>query len=204
VPAPFPSSEVTDDFNRANGALGGLWLNDPPGSDQPDFAIVSNQMVGAANAWAYYDLALGAVCEVRVTLAAYSAGFAELELLLGPGTAGWRGYTCGTGNGNSYITRYNADPTADEELSSFVGTFTDGDEMGMRVLAGGVIEFYGKPAAGSWSLLETVTDPDPLTGDFKAGIFASHASTVFDDFAVANVADSASSMFNLFRRRRKE
>lgn len=203
---PFPLT-VTDDFNRANGAPGGLWTPDTDGADQPEYTIASNQLQATTNSWMYYDLALGATCEASVKMGAYTEGFAELELLVGAGTGAWGGYAVFSSQaGNScQIFRYAPAPGSDSSLDEIDGTLSTGDEMGLRVLPGGVIEFHTKPAAGSWSLLSTVTDPDPLTGDFKAGLFSSHASTAYEDFSAASVAGASSGgLLNLYRRRRKE
>jgi hypothetical protein len=203
VPAPFPSSEVTDDFNRANGAVGAPWADTPNGVSNPGFNVASNQMVGSAgNAWMYYDLALGVIAEARLTVGAYTAGFLELQLLVAAGDANFGGYAVSTDTTTSYIFRYGQG-SADTELDSLAGSFTAGDELGMRVLAGGVVEFYGKAAAGEWGLLATVTDPDPIEGDLKAAVFMSATSTTIDDFAVGSLGEEGDSMFHLYRRRRK-
>lgn len=198
---PFPLA-VTDGFNRANGAPGGLWTPDPDASaTNPEFTISSNQLVGVgANAWMFYDRPLGALAEASILIGAYSAGTIELELIINAGTADFGGYAISTDGTDTFLYRYGI-PSGFSTLDTVLaGSFSAGDSMGLRVLGDGVVEGWGE-AGGGWVKVLEAVDPDPIVGNFVGAPYMSATSSAIDDFSVLSLADGGG-MLNLFRRRR--
>jgi glucose/arabinose dehydrogenase len=138
----YPTTGVLDNFNRANGALGGSWVS------TSGVAISSNQLAPTSGSSSpiWNGAVFGADQEAFVTLSVITASSPEHDLLLKvQGTSATSAlievrydavqrvvmvstYTPGTG-----WRTWGVSPTV---------TFVAGDQLGARVRAGGAVEIY--------------------------------------------------------------
>jgi glucose/arabinose dehydrogenase/PKD repeat protein len=143
-PASFPTTGVVDDFNRADGPVGGSWV----ASTTAGLAIVSSQLAqssGFASA-VWNGATFGADQEVFVTLNAITASSPEHDLLLKVQGQSWD-----TGH---LEVRYDATqsrvlvstytPATGWRLWSQSGTitFAAGDRFGARALSDGSVTVF--------------------------------------------------------------
>jgi len=152
----FPTTAVLDDFNRANGALGGLWVGTTTG-----LSVASNQLAssGSAATTVWSGATFGANQEAFVTLSAITAAAPEHDLMLKV-----QGLTWDTGH---IEVRYEA-PTSRLYVGTYsssqgwvtrgviITTYAAGDRLGARAKADGTVEVYrnstlvGSASVAAW------------------------------------------------------
>jgi len=185
APAGFPSTAVLDNFNRANGAVGGSWVGDVNG-----MTIASNALTQTCCAVSavWNGAVFGPDQEAYITLGQLTPAAPEHDLMLKvQGTS----YTAG-----HIEVRYTA-PLGQVQVSTYLsgvwtnrGTpisvnFVAGDRFGARAYASGAIEVYrngtliGTRDAADW--------PYKALGG-RLGLTLDLAfSSRFDDFGGGNV-----------------
>jgi glucose/arabinose dehydrogenase len=184
--ATFPTTGVLDNFNRANGAIGGSWTGTTTG-----LSINANQLVssGAAASTVWNGAVFGPDQEGYIKLNAVTATAQEHDLMLKvQGTA----YTAG-----HIEVRWTA-PLGQVQVSTYTSTtlwvnrgppipmtLAAGDQFGARAYSNGTIEVYkngvkiGTTNAGDW--------PFAANGG-RLGLTLDGASaTRFDDFGGGNI-----------------
>ncbi len=190
----FPSTAVVDNFNRANGALGGQWVGQTTG-----LTISNNQLTsssGAAVSAVWNGAVFGADQEVYVTFNAINAAAPEHDLMLKvQGTS----YT-----GGHIEVRYTA-AAGQVQVSTYTGatgwvnrggpiavTFGVGDRFGARALANGTIEVYrngaqiGSTSAGTW--------PFAASGGRLGLTVDGITGSLLDDFGGGDVVPAVASL----------
>jgi PKD domain-containing protein len=188
-PTGFPQTAVLDNFNRANGAIGANWI------DQPTrFSIVSNTLApGTGDAYIEWNGAsFGPNQEAFVTLSTVNAASQEHNLMLKTQGTTWTGghievSYLGTA---SQVTVYTfAPPNTWATWGVFSGvTFAAGNQFGARALSDGTVQVYKNGAA-----IGTVSVAGwPFAGlGGRIGLSVWNASaTRFDNFGGGNVAGS--------------
>jgi len=175
----FPSVAITDNFNRANGAVGATWASWT--GTTSGYSIVNNALVaGAGDNYLVWSQAAGPAVEASVKLTSINAGAQEIDLVLKSVTANWYD--------GSVIISYNSGQL--QVWSAVTGNWTQhngitvqlaaGDILGGRIRANGMVEIYrngtliGSTIATGWPYLNT-------TG-FSGVWVVNGAGTTFDDF----------------------
>jgi hypothetical protein len=197
----FPASSVLDSFNRANGALGANWTNEPfgPSNGSVAAAIASNAVQAGAGGYsamywsaATFDRSNG--IEVIVTIAALPAVNASngvwLDCLQQPSSASNTadGYQAEVKFGATHalrLIRYTNVTTASVLVAStnLPANLVAGDKIGMEVTAAGAINVYTFQS-GAWTLRITATDTTFTGAGFSIGweSFDSARAIRIDDF----------------------
>lgn len=190
--APLPATPVLDDANRADGAIGGLWVANPDGGIRPGFNVASNRIAPVgAGAWMTYDLTTDENAECYATMVTVAGSVLEIGCCMtGAGTADYKyyGLEANTGSGETKLIRYM--PGANV-LGVTTEAWDDGDAFGLRVLAGGEVSAWRKPAGGEWGLISAVQDGAPLTGGGVMALYSSNGSAVYDDFGGGSLTGAA-------------
>ncbi len=157
----FPSTPVLDDYNRANGAIGGNWTGNPS-----KYAIASNQLLvtsNDSNSDIYFSgQAFGADQEAYITFANIHATAAEQDLILKAQSS----TTWGSGmievlydapNQRVQVWTWEWPAGWAQHGADIPVTFVNGDTFGARALANGNVEVYkngellGTRDVTSWS-----------------------------------------------------
>jgi WD40 repeat protein len=179
----FPATSVLDNFNRADGAIGGNWTIAPGG-----FSIASNQLdVGSGGAIHWSPATFGANQEVFVTLATADNDAEEIDLLLKQAWIDqdyrlievWYQPSAGK------VQVWTVDPANGwmQRGADIAVTFAAGDQFGARAKADGTVEVYkngtlvGSANVTSWSYyaeggtigLWMVNAGDAVLDDFGGG-----------------------------------
>jgi hypothetical protein len=175
----FPTTNVLDNFNRANGALGSNW-----GGNVNNYSISNNQLHPGQD-WVYWTPnAFGASQEAYITLANIDQSSAEIDLLLkiqsSGGTIEVLYYPPG-----GYVQVWTYTPGADWQQygSNIPVTFANGDQFGARALENGSVEVYkngslvGTADVSAWQFAQnggsiglwTVNAGTTLLDDFGGG-----------------------------------
>ena len=140
--ATFPTTPVLDDFNRANGPVGGLWVD-----DFATLQVNANQLIqtsGAATT-VWDGGVFGPDQEVYVTLQQITPSSSEHDLMLKVQGTSW--------SAGHIEVRYNATPgnvvvTTYQPSGGWIQrgvitvTYTPGDRFGARANANGTVEVY--------------------------------------------------------------
>ena len=139
----FPSTGTLDNFNRANGAIGGNWSGVTGG-----YAIAANQLdPGSAGDIYWSPAAFGADQEAYVTFATIDPGASELDLLL---KAQSNGYV-GTGvlevvyepaGHRIQVWTYASAQGWMQRGADIPMTLLNGDQLGARASSTGMLEVY--------------------------------------------------------------
>ncbi len=142
----FPSTPVLDDYNRANGAIGGNWTGNPS-----KYAIASNQLLvtsNDSNSDIYFSgQAFGADQEAYITFANIHATAAEQDLILKAQSS----TTWGSGmievlydapNQRVQVWTWEWPAGWAQHGADIPVTFVNGDTFGARALANGNVEVY--------------------------------------------------------------
>jgi PKD repeat protein len=181
----FPQTVVLDNFNRANGAIGGNWID-----QTARFTISANVLVPAVGE-SYIEwnpASFGANQEAFVTLSTVAAASQEHNLMLKT-----QGTTWSTGHIEVSYSRANNNvsiftftpPSAWTLMGTFNGvTFAAGDQFGARALSDGTVRVYKNGALIGTSSVATYAGQGG-----RIGLSVSDASSSrFDDFGGGNVS----------------
>jgi cytochrome c peroxidase len=175
----FPAiSAITDNFNRANGAVGGSWSGAIGG-----YSVSNNQLVaGDGDQYMVWNQAAGPAMEASVRLTNINTAASEIDLLLKSVGQNW--------NGGVVLVSYIPSAGQLQVWSSANGNWTQhnsinvtlaaGDTIGGRLKADGSVEVYrngtliGSTTVGSWPF---------VTATGFGGVWVvGGAGTSFDDF----------------------
>ena len=182
----FPTTAVLDNFNRANGSLGGNW-NIQTGS----IAITNNQLdvLGTSHAITFWKTLFGATQEAYVTLPAIDSSSTEIDLLLkAQSSTDW-----GSGvlevwyNPSTHIARvetYTSGQGWVQRGGNINVTFQAGDRFGAKARADGYVEVYRNGTA-----LATIDARGwtYATGGGYIGMWIINGqNNIFDDFGGGN------------------
>ena len=146
VPAPnaaFPATSVLDNFNRADGELGGNW-----GGGTSGYYQITNQQLDVLNSEAIYWSAasFGANQEAFVTLTAIDPNADEIDLLLKQQGTSWQDGVLEIWYQptNQRVQVWTHDPTTSwvQHGGDIPVTFAAGDQFGARAKADGTVEVY--------------------------------------------------------------
>jgi hypothetical protein len=199
----FPTTSVIDDFNRANASdLGSNWTR------AFNFGVASNRLTVASNRAtppanfygedAYTAASYGPDSEAYATLISTPAAggdFGVFARYTGP-NASAQGYRLAiTAAGSWQVSAYTGGSTTPRNIGSAASqAVAAGDSFGMEVTGTGAtvtIKLYHKPAAGSWTLLATVTDThaNRITGSGNVGVYSFNNGSggALDDFGGGTV-----------------
>ncbi len=177
---------VTDDFNRADGALGANWLGNYTGVNNATIVngaingrIRSTALGQVVQVWAT-PVGLTQSAQVTLTTLGTNGDGAVILRALAPPTDTF--YYIGAtraGGSTTYIYRCENGPCSlvHEDFSSF--TWAQGDRLKATIDTGGNISIFR-----NGTLFTTYTDPTPLTGTFAGiGMFVTALTDVeLDDF----------------------
>jgi PKD repeat protein len=185
-PNTFPQTAVLDNFNRANGAIGGSWVDGTSG-----LTVNNNQLAQTVsdNSTVWNGGTFGATQEEYITFATASASAAEQNLMLKVQGTSW--------NTGHIEVAYNA-PQSRVTVNTYaptqgwVGrgtinnvTFAAGDRFGARTDASGNVDVYknstkvGTLSAGNWPF---------VANGGRLGLTLSGASgSRYDDFGGGTV-----------------
>jgi hypothetical protein len=180
----FPTSGSLDTFNRANTGPppSANWTTDQYGFGLPGLKVVSNACAcngGFAAGW-WSASSFAADQEAWVTV---STWVDEVEVhirLQNPGTAGVDGYILNVISGSNLWRIYRMTDQNTTLLASGAITMSSGDQIGISAV-GTTLTAYQNHAGGGWTTLGSTTDATYNTSGY-IGLFASSASTVFDNF----------------------
>jgi PKD repeat protein len=152
----FPSTVVLDDFNRANGAIGGSWVS------ATGLNVTSNELTstGVSTSPVWNGAIFGADQEVYVTLRQITPAAPEHDLMLKvQGTS----YTAGhievrytAAAGQVQVSTYTQATQWVNRGAPIAVTFAAGDQFGARAYSNGTIEVFrngvliGTRSAGNW------------------------------------------------------
>lgn len=186
---PWPY-EITDDFNRADGAMGSNWGNWRTGSSQP--TILGNKITSTgvggfrriAVRWAVQQLGPDVRMLVKLINWGGSIDNAELDILLRASTtdvdtASYYGFQFS--DSNNAINYYNAGAFVSTLVSDNLVTFSSGDILGafcigsnFKMTKNGVIILSTTNASittAGWAALELTmsTDNGSALDDFAVG-----------------------------------
>jgi len=186
----FPSTSVLDNFNRANGAIGGNWS----GQNDSSFAVSANQLAvtssGLDSFAAWSPASFGADQEAYLTLSQISASGLEQGLLLktaSDASAAIKVIYMASSNAVRVFTYTPATGWVQRGADISV-TFNNGDQFGARAKANGDVEVYKN---GSLLGTVSVTAWAPYSGGGYIGLWYSNASgAIVDDFGGGNVSSN--------------
>lgn len=168
----FPNTLLLDDFNRANQTpLAGNW-GMPVVSGQSSPNLASNVVVGVGTKssayWNSQTFGSGNV-EVFLTVDTVPAAGSYVGLwamIQTPNTAELDGYVLqavkATGTDTWELVR--VDNGAETNILSGTQEYSNGDSFGLKILQSGTIEVWYKPSAGSWGMLNSVSDTTYTSG----------------------------------------
>jgi VCBS repeat-containing protein len=185
-PANFPSTEIIDDFNRADGPLGTNWSGDTAG-----YSIIANQLdVGSTEDIYWNSSSFGADQEVFVNLTTIDPNSNEIGMVLKSQTQD--GFSPGLIEvlynpiANSVQTWTFQIPEGwIQRGTSIPITFTDGDQFGARAGADGRVEVYRNGAL--LGTIDVTAWPHYANGGF-IGLFNINASNaILDNFGGGTV-----------------
>jgi glucose/arabinose dehydrogenase len=153
----FPTTGVLDDFNRADGAIGGAWTGDTGG-----LSIQSNALV-SSGAWAstvWDGGVFGPDQEAFISFDALNAGAPEHDLMLKLQGTSW---SAGHVEVRYDATNQTVGVNTYDPGQGWVGhghysgiTFSAGDQLGARAYSDGTVEIYkngaliGSESVASW------------------------------------------------------
>ncbi|GIK75307.1 MAG: hypothetical protein BroJett021_42950 [Chloroflexota bacterium] len=177
----FPSTGVVDNFNRADGAIGGQWSGATAG-----YRIVSNRLDVGASEDIYWNAgAYGADQEAYVILSTIDAGGYEMGLILKAQS------TSGAGTGlidvlydpigrGVQVWTYHVSQGWIQRGATVPVTFVNGDQFGARARSNGQVEVYRN---GVLLATRDVSAWPLSTGGGGIGLWMLNASNaVLDDF----------------------
>ena len=190
----FPSTTVLDNFNRANGAIGGNWSGVSGG-----YNITSNQLhVGTGGDIYWNPTIFGSNQEAYYTLASIDPNGSEIDLLLKAQNPNY------IGNGVlevSYdphghqvsVWTYTSTSGWVQQGATMPVTFNAGDQFGARAMVDGTVNVYrngallGSAGVTSW--------PYYNAGGYIGLWTVNAAATVVDDFGGGGVTSALAPTF---------
>ncbi len=178
--ADYPTAGGLDNFNRADGGLGGSWSGAVGG-----YAIRNNQLdVGSGDA-VFWNTAFGADQEVYLTLTAVDPAASEIDLLLkSQSNTGWNSGLIEVwyepAKSQVKVVTYAASQGWVEHGAALPVTFAAGDVFGARATAAGAVEVYrngallGTRDVSAW--------PHAASGGYIGLWFLNAGNALVDDF----------------------
>jgi PKD repeat protein len=190
-PGAFPSTNVLDNFNRSNGAIGSNWSGSTSG-----YSIAGNKLdVGSGDDIFWSPTSFGTDQEVFVTFTTIDQSGSELDLLLKSQSnsswnsglievwydpAGQRAQVWTFSSSQDWVQRGADIPVA----------LSHGDQLGARATADGQVEVYRN---GTLLATRDVTGwPYYANGGYIGLWFINADDTVLDDFGGGTVTASSS------------
>jgi PKD repeat protein len=181
----FPSTPVLDNFNRADGPVGGNWSGATSG-----YAIAANKLDVTSGGDVYWGAtAYGSDQEVYVTLSTVDNGASEIDLLLKAQDPSFYGggvleilY-----DPNQQVVQVWTFTNAQgwvQHGANMPATFVNGDQFGARATAGGLVQVYknttllGSADITSW--------PFATSGGYIGLWMLNANNAVLDDFGGGN------------------
>ncbi len=185
VNANFPSTAVLDNFNRANGPIGGSWVD-----DNSTLVIQGNTMrqTGGSATTVWSGAQFGSDQEAYITLLAVTPGAAETDLMLKV-----QGLTWAAGHievryepGASRVVVSTYHPVQGWQQRGVINgvTLVAGDQFGARARPSGVVDVYvngvarGQVATTNW--------PFNGSGGYLGLTITGATSTIFENFGGGN------------------
>ncbi len=188
-PPTFPQTTVLDNFNRANGMIGGSWID-----QTTKFSIASNQLTpSAGDNYIEWNTVFGANQEAFVTMSAITASAPEHNLMLKTQGTTWASghieVSYNAPGSRVYVYTFTP-PSAWATVATITGvTFAAGNQFGARVLADGSVRVYkngvqvGSGSVAGW--------PYAAQGG-RIGVSTAGATTArLDDFGGGAVTGAA-------------
>ncbi len=190
----FPTTGILDNFNRADGALGGGWSTTKiESATTTNLAIQSNQMWrsgGESNG--YLTASQGPDVEAYCTVATkpptgqYLGLFVRIQT---PGTGGWDGYALiwivGATNDTYSLRRYTNASNAATLATPTSTTLVEGQKIGLEVV-GSTIRAW-KTVAGVWQQVGTDQTDATYSAAGQIGIEVPESNARIDDFGGGTV-----------------
>jgi hypothetical protein len=199
--ASFPATAVLDTFTRANGAIGGNWIDGLSGTGT---CLISGNasVLGTGVHDCYYNTQYGPDVEVYATLPLGASHAATTRLWLfacvqsaGIGTTGWDGYAIRVRK-DAGIDDLIEVQRIDNDVKTSLGASTtvehnNGFKFGMRIQSDGSIKGYANSGSGWILLLERSDATYGCTNSYLA-MEHTDASQAIDDFGGGTVAPGES------------
>jgi PKD repeat protein len=145
--AGFPSTAVLDNFNRANGPIGGSWVD--PVYNNASLSISSNALVQSCctyGAPVWNGSIFGPDQEAYVTIAALTPGAPEHDLMLKLQTASYNAahveVRYDDARSGVYVATYDGASGWIDRGLPIATTFASGDRLGARAWGNGNVEIY--------------------------------------------------------------
>ncbi len=188
----FPSTPVLDDFNRADGAIGGSWIDQPDGLTVSANALASN---GAQAVTEWGAATFGPNQEAYLTITATDPGATEQDLTLKVQGSVWSAgeievwYSAPASS--VYVYTYDAGEGWVQRGAFSPVTFAPGERLGARALANGMVQvFHDVTLLGTISVQAW---PFASAGGRIGMSFTGAAAGRWDDFGGgdANLGESA-------------
>lgn len=190
APGAFPSSNVLDSFNRANGVVGSPWSGATSG-----FAIVSNRLdVGSGGTIFWADRSFGANQEAFVTLSTIDPNAEEINLLLkSQSQSGWQSGAIFVwyipAQNQISVWTYAAAQGWVQRGSVISITLSNGDRLGARANASGQVEIYRN---NSLVATRSITGwPHVASGGYIGMWLVNASNQLLDDFGGGDVGSSS-------------
>lgn len=185
TPLPFPSTNVLDDFQRADGALGASWSGKLFDSHF-DLEISSNQVKGSANgednsqAWATQ---LGPNCEVFVELVNTSGQISLVARWSVLDTFDPNGYLVrATGGATDTVVLWRYDEGGNVLLLTIPQAVDNGDWLGLRVEGSSFTVYFKDVSVSSdWEAIGSFEDATYADAGY-AGLFLNSDIARADNF----------------------
>ena len=186
IPTGTPSGALLDDFNRADGALGTMWVGSTSG-----FTISSQQLLATGDGPIYWDSPFGATQAVSVTLSDIDPWSTDIDLLL---------QAQGTDDCDMLEVWYQPyretvevwtcvdNDTWTQQGDSLPASFANGDRFGAQVDASGTVMVL-KNGFSIGSV--TVSDWPYLDEGGMIGLWNIGGDNHFDDFAGGTISSGS-------------
>ncbi|MBN1453160.1 MAG: RHS repeat-associated core domain-containing protein, partial [Anaerolineales bacterium] len=186
LPTTFPHTAIVDDFNRANGSIGGNW-----GGEVSEFSINSNALDVLLNGSSLilWQTSYGPDQEAYVTFTNVDESGDEQDLILKSqsSTSGWPGAIevwYGATDNVVQVWTYESSQGWVQHGSDIPVTFVDGDQFGTRARADGTVEVYRN---GELLATRDVTSwPYYAEGGYIGLWFINAEDAILDDFGGGN------------------
>ncbi|MCL4294078.1 MAG: PKD domain-containing protein [Anaerolineae bacterium] len=195
IPSAFPSTNVLDNFNRSNGAIGSSWSGTTSG-----YSIVSNRMdVESAQAIFWNPTSFGTSQEVYITLTTVDSGAGEQDLLLKvQNISNWSDglieVLYDAVGQRVQVWTYTAAQDWVQRGADIPVTFASGDQFGARATASGQVEVYRNGAL--LASRDVTAWPYYANGGYIGLWFVDASNAVLDDFGGGTVSAVPTPIFS--------
>ncbi len=194
----FPITPILDPFNRPNEGPppSANWGSGPIGSGSPGLAVVSNTVQALTGAGSgYWGTLFTADQECYLTTGTFGLQISLWLRITDPNTATYDGYEARFNTAANSIAVWSYANSVGTELTPFLGwpvTLASGDGIGFRAVGNTLIGWH-KPAAGSWTPVDSLTDSS-IPGGGYIGLLIIDVGASGDDFGGGSLGGKAATV----------